>query len=168
MRPHDTHIPIEELYRRLRYDEERGVLVRRKGKNAGKDAGYPHDGYIRLGFSGSAGHRDLLAHRVIWAMKTGAWPVDRIDHRDGDGMNNRWGNLRPATMPQQMQNKGLYKNGKSGLTGASFHKRIGKWQSYINVDKKRRYLGYFDTAEEAHAAHLDAKKSVHPFQPIPR
>ena len=70
-------------------------------------------------------------------------------------------------MPEQMQNKSLYKSNTSGLTGASFHKRIGKWQAYINVDKRRKCLGYFDTAEEAHAAYLKAKTELHLFQPSP-
>jgi hypothetical protein len=44
----------------------------------------------------------------------------------------------------------------SGYLGASWHKDASKWGAYIRRDGKRRYLGLFSTAEEAHAAYLKA------------
>jgi HNH endonuclease len=167
MRPTDIDIPIAELRERLRYDPEAGQLIWVRGKFAGKVAGCAHKGYIRIDLSRGGVRRAALAHRIIWALETDEWPIDRIDHRNREKAGNRFSNLRPATMPEQMQNKSIYKNNTSGLPGASFHKRIGKWQSYINVGGRRQYLGYFDTPEEAHAVYLKAKSELHPFQPVP-
>ena len=181
MKPRDTDIPISLLEQLFVYLPKHGLLIyREKPREAfpskahwiswnraysGKTATYSHCGYLAV----NVGRRRVLAHRVIWALQTGAWPDDRIDHRNGEGTANRLENLRPATMPQQMQNKAGYKNNfSSGLTGASWSKAHRRWVSYINVGGKRRHLGYFDTPEEAHSAYLKAKQELHPFQPTPR
>lgn len=46
------------------------------------------------------------------------------------------------------------KNNTSGYVGVCYHKHAKKWRSYINIDKKREYLGYFDTREKANRARL--------------
>jgi hypothetical protein len=50
--------------------------------------------------------------------------------------------------------------------GADRHK--GRWRSSIGVGGKKKHLGYFDTAEEAHAAHVQAKIKLHPFWAAPQ
>jgi len=40
-------------------------------------------------------------------------------------------------------------SGAAGYVGVSFHKQNKKWMAQIRVAHKNRYLGYFDTAEEA-------------------
>lgn len=46
-----------------------------------------------------------MAHRIIWKMETGSDPACEIDHRDLNGLNNRWENLREATTTQNGFNK---------------------------------------------------------------
>lgn len=50
--------------------------------------------------------------------------------------------------------KPLKPTNTSGVTGVSFEKRREKWVAYVNVDKKRKHLGYFNTREEAVKARL--------------
>jgi hypothetical protein len=83
-----------------------------------------------------------------------------VDHRNGNGLDNRRANLRETTHAQNMANKRLYKNSTSGFKGVTQRKRDGRWQAQIQCDKKHYHLGYFDTAEQAARAY-DAAASLH-------
>lgn len=74
--------------------------------------------------------------------------LERIDNDEG----YQPGNCKWATQGEQNHNQRLRKDSTSGTKGVSFHKRTGKWQAYLNVGWRRRYLGLFDTAAEAAAA----------------
>ena len=129
-----------------------GRLVQRKDAR-----GYP---ILRLTIKGKK--YQLRTHRAIFAIQTGEWPPADIDHRNRRRDDNRWTNLRPATRAENVQNT-LQVHNASGLPGVFWSKRQGKWWARIKAEGKRRHLGSFTTAEEAHAAYLAAKASVHPF-----
>lgn len=78
------------------------------------------------------------------------------DHIDGNGLNNRRGNLRSCTKTQNMHNAKGKSNSKTGLKGVCYHSRDNLFNARIRVDGKRKSLGYFKTAEEAHAAYCKA------------
>ena len=61
-----------------------------------------------------------------------------------------------ATSSQNMGNQKRHANGMSGFKGATWHK-CGRWQAQIQM----RYLGLFDTAEEAHAAYMAAAQNAY-------
>lgn len=96
----------------------------------------------------------FLAHRLAWLYVEGRWPTDGIDHRDLDGENNRWRNLRPATKFQNGANRGPNSNNKTGFKGVSV--RAGRFRATIQVNGKWRSLGVFDSAQEASAAYRAA------------
>jgi hypothetical protein len=85
----------------------------------------------------------------------------QTDHVDCDGLNNRRENLREATGTQNQRNKMAYKNNKSGFKGVSFHILYKKWQASISFSGRDKYLGYFSTPEEAHAAYCEASAKYH-------
>ena len=58
-----------------------------------------------------------LAHRLAWFLVTGSWPESDIDHIDRDSSNNRWNNLRLATMTQNHGNRIYNKNNKLKVKG---------------------------------------------------
>lgn len=103
---------------------------------------------------------ELRGHRVAWALQTGAWPKDELDHKNGIRDDNRFDNLREATHAQNNQNKPAQSNNKSGHKGVHRHSQNPKWVSQIRVDGKRRNLGSFDTVEEAAAAYNAAAKAL--------
>lgn len=94
----------------------------------------------------------FLAHRLAFLYTTGAWPKDGIDHKDLDGLNNRWANLREATKAQNSANTKAMRNNSSGFKGVSKNHN-GRWRATISISGKQRRLGYFDTPEEASAAY---------------
>jgi len=88
-------------------------------------------------------------HSLLCPCEAGFIP----DHKDGDGLNNRRANLRPATYGQNLQNRSApAKRGGAFVQfkGVCWNKRRQKWASYINVGGKRLHLGVH--ADEADAA----------------
>ena len=101
------------------------------------------------------------AHRIIWLMQTGKWPSGHIDHIDGNGLNNKWSNLREATSSQNSMNQKVRSDSTSGIKGVSYDKKRNMWYVYIDINKKRKHLGRFETREEAAAARIAAEKVYH-------
>ena len=83
----------------------------------------------------------------------------QIDHIDHNTLNNAFENLRVVTNQVNQFNNHVAK-------GYSWNKRLGKWEAYIRVNRKRKHLGYFDTEEAARAAYLAAKAKYHVIQTI--
>jgi hypothetical protein len=75
------------------------------------------------------------------------------DHINGNGLDNRRANLRPATGSQNNANSRLYKNNTSGFKGVYWLRRRRRWCARIGIGGQQRYLGYFDTPEEAARAY---------------
>lgn len=85
------------------------------------------------------------AHVLAWFITTGRWPRRRIDHKDGDGTNNKWKNLRQATNQQNIWNTHkVQARSKSGKTGVSWSARSGgQWRACIVVNGRQIPLGIF-------------------------
>lgn len=101
--------------------------------------------------------RTLLMHRAI----AEACGVAEVDHKDGNGLNNRRANLRPATTAQNQHNSRMRPNNTSGVKGVSWHKRNEKWQAQVTIQRRRVGLGYFGTIEEAAAAIAQERAKLH-------
>jgi hypothetical protein len=80
----------------------------------------------------------------------------RADHINGNGCDNRRGNLRPATPQQNVFNQKLRVTSTSGFKGVTWNKRYGKWQAQIGHNGKNKHIGLFVNLEEAARAY-DAK-----------
>jgi hypothetical protein len=135
--------------------------VTRGAIKAGYPAGSKHNrGYLTIRLFGKL----YLLHRVAWLYEHGAWPEEQIDHINGDKKDNRIANLRCVSGAINAQNKSaaIGSNKSSGLLGVSYNKKLGRWHAYINVNRRRKFLGYHDTAETAHAAYIKAKREIHP------
>lgn len=101
--------------------------------------------------------RQYRAHQLAWLYMTGKWCPLVIDHRDGDSSNNRWSNLRSATLSQSNANRRLHRNNSCGLKGVSRDR--GGWRATIHKDRQKHHLGVFPTPQEAHAAYAkEARK----------
>lgn len=124
----------------------------------GAEAGAKGTNHILLHLRGVM----LYAHVVAWWLETGKWPEDEVDHKNLDGYDNRWQNLRLSTRAENAYNRRSFSKTGRGLRGAFTQAEMnGRWFSLIVVNKKRIYLGRFATEEEAHAAYVNAAHKYH-------
>lgn len=103
----------------------------------------------------------VKAHRVIWAMQTGAWPQDEIDHTNQDKLDNRWSNLRSATSSENSINRPVKNNTSSKYVGVSWSKVCKKWHAYIGKERKKYNLGFFECEIEAAKTYDKAARNLH-------
>lgn len=102
-----------------------------------------------------AWHRNLhvYLHRLI----IGAGTDEQVDHKNGDGLDNRLLNLRVATKSENGANRPKDTNRHraaftSTFKGVYWDKKRETWVAIIH-DKKSRYLGRFDNEESAARAY---------------
>lgn len=107
---------------------------------------------IRVGVNKQA---TLMMHRVI-GRRLGFPENLEIDHINGDPMDNRRVNLRPATRSQNLANKGPQKTNKLGVKGVC---KIGnRFRPQLHVNGKIISLPMCATLEEAKRVYDDAAK----------
>ena len=81
----------------------------------------------------------------------------RHDHADRNELNNRKYNLRECSNQENARNHNKQSNNSSGFIGVSFKKTTNKWMSYIMINSKNIYLGYFTDKTDAIKARLEAE-----------
>lgn len=93
-----------------------------------------------------------LLHRLLLDPPPGML----VDHRNGDGLDNRRANLRLATESQNHFNAGKHSHNTSGYKGVTWDKERQKWLAQIRAYKRQYFLGRF-TDPIAAARAYDAK-----------
>lgn len=102
-------------------------------------------------------YKTIYMHRVVNCTPDGY----DTDHINGDKLDNRKCNLRAVTKSQNNCNKSKQSNNTSGYKGVSWHKGSNSWQSYIKINGKVRFLGYFKEREDAAKAYNSASNQIH-------
>jgi len=119
-------------------------------------AGLKNCRYSRVGING----QKYLKNRIIYMMHNG-YCMDEIVFLDKNPLNCCIDNLKAATRSDVVCYSKRRKDNTSGYRGVSFDKRKGEWVGYIEKEKKKKWLGYFTTKEEAHVAYRKAALELH-------
>lgn len=158
-------IPVQRVRETLYYEHETGILCWKP-----RLSGSRGDNIFNAKFANERaftarnayGHHHgiidgvrLYAHRVIWAHVTGSWPDRLVDHINGDPSDNRWRNLRLATVAENNRNRSPRLGGTSPYIGVSLRPN-GRWQAALS----KQYLGVFDDPVDAAAAYDRAAKAA--------
>lgn len=115
-------------------------------------------GYLRV----YVDNKRYLVHRLLWVYRGGSLTTQcKVDHRDGNQLNNRDGNLRLATHAQNMQNTKQLSNNTSGIRGVSWHKASRQWLVQVNHNRQYHYGGLFRTLDEAGAVATALRARLH-------
>lgn len=114
------------------------------------------NGYVRLHIRYRGEKLSLYAHRVIWKMIYGAWPIGVIDHINGNRRDNRLVNLRDTTIRDNALNSSIRSTNRTGVTGV--YADGSKWVVRITIHGKSLYLGRFGSLGEAVKMRKKAEK----------
>lgn len=163
-----TQARLKEL---LHYDPETGVFTWlqdrycgnghnrisvHKGDVAGCVTRYGKNKYVEIRID----KRKHFGHRLAFLYM--GVPVPRIvDHRDEDGLNNRFLNLRPASRSTNGMNRGVPVNNTSGAKGVFRSKKDRLWMAYVGHGGKRTIVGWFSSFEAAVAARIAKANELH-------
>ena len=89
------------LLEKYSYEKKTGIVVNKKtGIGPQKD----RYGYLYIGFYHKGISRMLKIHRLVYFFETNKQP-EYIDHKNGDREDNRFENLRSATVIQNGRNR---------------------------------------------------------------
>ena len=114
-----------------------------------------NSGYAIRYSAGTHETRKIIRMHNIVAKRKGIGT--RPDHKNTDKLDNRRGNLRPATRSQQGGNRPRQSNNKSSkYKGVTWHKVGRKWQAHIRVEGRFTYLGLWAVEEDAARAYSRA------------
>ena len=125
------------LWKWFHYYPDTGLMINRA--TVEPIGSLQQDGYIRFTIDG----KEYPMHRIIYKFMLNKYP-EVIDHKDRNKSNNKWDNLRPATVAMNAFNKGA-----KGYTA-----RGNKFEASIKYNGKQQSLGLFDTEEEAKTEYL--------------
>ena len=95
-------------------------------------------GYIQV----RMGRDKFMAHRIIWAIRNGNWPIGGIDHVNGNKLDNSAGNLRDTTQFDNSKNAAKYPRTEDWIATGVY--RYGdRFRAFAQVNHKSIYLGTF-------------------------
>lgn len=91
-------------------------------------------------------------HRLLLA------PGDNedVDHRDGNGLNNKKENLRKCSRSQNLQNQTRLPNPLKSSAYKGVYWDEDAWRAQIRVNKQKICLGYFTDEQTAALAYNEA------------
>jgi hypothetical protein len=153
----------EHAKENLNYDSSTGIFTWNKDRTGSAKKGsvagtITRDGYISIGCK----NRRISAHRIAWHMYYGHIPDSAdIDHINGIKTDNRIANLRLCNKSQNLCNRPIQKNNKSGYKGVSWCSKLSKWIAQIKKNRKLFYLGSYKAPEDAYLAYTKAAKQLH-------
>lgn len=114
--------------------------------------------YAHRNFWINGKYTNVRMHRFILNAPKGT----PVDHKNGEGLDNRRSNLRYCSLSQNQGNRRLQKNNTSGYRGVSFKKDcpLRPWRVEFQFQNNVIHVGQFATKEEAACAYNAKAKEL--------
>ncbi len=98
-----------------------------------------------------------VARKRIWMHKVLLPGAPRVDHRDGNGLNNQRENLRPATRSENARGARGKKTGTTSKYRGVYYSRAprlaNRWIAQYSKNRKANRVGNYSTEREAAEAY---------------
>jgi hypothetical protein len=154
-------LDFDETLSRFRWRERpgnNGFNAQRAGKLAGYEWHIDSLTYRRIGLEG----KNYYEHRLVWLFHYGHFPTEKLDHKDGDGLNNAKENLQLAPGNLNHKNMAKYSANTSGYNNVYWCKQGEEWHVRIQHNGIGHYGGHFKK-EGLHLAIAKAKEMREAF-----
>ncbi|MGA7781138.1 MAG: HNH endonuclease [Paraburkholderia sp.] len=158
-------LTVDDIRARLSVDMESGRCywvnaTKYHSRLNGQEAGSPRktrrgNFYWVIKINGNAYKRAQL----VLMLATGRWPVEMVDHDNGNTLDDRSKNLRHASATENAQNHRTRAK-KSPLPMGVRQLPNGKFQARITCNKKPVSIGVFESVDEALVAYKQKRKEV--------
>jgi hypothetical protein len=111
-------------------------------------------GYQRVNLSKGGISTGIYVHRLVaQAFIANPNNLCQVNHKDWNKKNNNVSNLEYVAPRENVFHSKLNRKRTSLYAGVCWHRASKKWQTNIIVDKKKHYLGLFETELDAAKAH---------------
>lgn len=118
-------------------------------------------GYLIVGFYKDKKRKTVSVHQLVAMTFLGHQPDGYkfvCDHINDNKLDNRLENLQIVTQRfNTCKTQGKY---SSKYKGVSFNKLSNKWIAYININRKKVHLGYFNCELSASLAYQNKLKTL--------
>lgn len=145
----------------LRYDPETGLIHWRTPPRSRAKAGTTEAGFTAHGYKFIQFKKKRYSYAVIaWLLHNKVWPDKQIGYLDGDPTNTKPDNMVQGAKPASRGERGPYSASrtKSGQPGVGHYGN--RWKAYIRVSGKTKWLGTFETKDEAIRARKAAEEQL--------
>jgi hypothetical protein len=98
---------------------------------------------------GNGANKKIRMHREIMGAPSSA----EVDHINGNTLDNRKSNLRVVTHSENMKNRKLNSNSKTGYKGVCYDKLNGMYHVTLRYNGKKVFLGRYKNVVDAALAY---------------
>lgn len=105
-------------------------------------------------------HRAILMHREILGVTERS---QKVDHKDGNGLNNQKGNIRIGSHSENMSNRKVSYKKEVKYLGVYLNKKQGTYRVALKKDGKVYYKAPFETPELAAKGYNDLVIKYNPI-----
>jgi hypothetical protein len=139
-------MPLTRRHVALVDDEDYALVSRHKWSAVHQGQTFRASTWVREVAGGP--RKAVLMHRLILGITDSKV---KVDHRDGDALNNRRANIRACTATANNRNaRKRQGRSTSRFKGVVWAKHASRWRAIITVNNRTVHLGYL--AEEIEAA----------------
>ena len=132
------------------YDDGR-IWSKCRGKGKFLKPKPDNNGYLLVNLCEDGKTKSMRVHRLLGiAFIPNPENKPFIDHIDNNRQNNNIENLRWATVSENTRNKAAY----GAVPFRGVNKNGNRFIARVTIYGKKKYLGYYDTAEEASETYL--------------
>ena len=109
-------------------------------------------------------NKPYKVHNLIWMLLMHEDVPENmsINHIDNDTENNKIENLKPESQSIQVYNQRLQTSNSSGARGVQWCMSNKKWQAWVSVNGKKKYLGQSDNIRDVIIIRINYMIQNHP------